>query len=141
MQVLYTFAPYLMNLKPNWDALGIFTSVACAIHCAILPLLVASLPIFGINIVENVKFEFFMIFLALAVGIYALYHGYKKHHHSLLPIGLFVTGVCFLFAKQLFSAWHILLLVPAVTLIVTAHWVNYRSCQKANHCHATDCNH
>lgn len=141
MQVLYTFAIHLMNLKPNWDALGIFTSVACAIHCAILPLLVASLPIFGINIVENVKFEFFMIFLALAVGIYALYHGYKKHHHSLLPILLFVLGICFLFAKQVFSAWHLVLLFPAVILIVSAHWLNYKNCRKADHCHTADCNH
>ena len=33
-----------MRLKINWDALGIATSLACAIHCAVLPLLLTSLP-------------------------------------------------------------------------------------------------
>ena len=42
-----------MNLKINWDALGITASLACAIHCALLPLFFTSLPILGINIIEN----------------------------------------------------------------------------------------
>ena len=44
-------------LKINYDALGIAASVACAIHCAVLPLLMSSLPILGINIINNVFFE------------------------------------------------------------------------------------
>jgi hypothetical protein len=52
----------------NWDALGIATSLACAIHCAILPLILSSLPLFGINIVDNIGFEYFMIFLAFPLA-------------------------------------------------------------------------
>ncbi len=49
--------PYLciMN-RINWDAWGVATSLACAIHCAVLPLLLSSLPVFGINIIENEPF-------------------------------------------------------------------------------------
>jgi hypothetical protein len=68
--------------KINYDALGIAASVACAIHCAILPLLLSSLPLFGINIINNTSFEYIMIFIALCIGLYSLWHGYKKHHHS-----------------------------------------------------------
>ncbi|HNE92671.1 MAG TPA: MerC domain-containing protein, partial [Chitinophagaceae bacterium] len=50
-----------MAFKINWDALGISTSIACAIHCAVLPLVVTSLPLFGINIIHNLWFEFSMI--------------------------------------------------------------------------------
>ena len=46
-----------MNIKLNWDALGIVTSIACAIHCALLPVLMSTLPVFGINIIDNVFFE------------------------------------------------------------------------------------
>jgi hypothetical protein len=42
-----------MSKKINWDALGIATSLACAIHCALLPLFLSSLPLFGVNIIEN----------------------------------------------------------------------------------------
>ncbi|TSA43005.1 MAG: MerC domain-containing protein [Chitinophagaceae bacterium] len=50
-----------MKIRLNWDAMGIATSVLCAIHCALLPVIMSSLPIFGINIVHNVFFEWGMI--------------------------------------------------------------------------------
>jgi uncharacterized membrane protein YoaK (UPF0700 family) len=134
-----TFA--LMNLKINWDALGISASVACAIHCALLPLIFTSLPLFGVDIIENIAFEYGMIILALVVGIYSLYHGYKKHHHNILPIALFILGITCLFAKQ---AWHELqyyFLVPALILVVLAHYINYRFCKVHNHAHKEDCDH
>jgi MerC mercury resistance protein len=116
----------------NYDALGITASIACAIHCAVLPLLLSSLPFFGINIINNTTFEFFMIFLALAIGLYSLIHGYKKHHHNILPIILFSCGISLLFLKQLFHTYFLLFLIPAVILIVSAHWLNYKSCRKAS---------
>lgn len=127
--------------KINYDALGITASLACAIHCAILPLVLTSLPVFGVNIINNYFFEYFMILLAFVVGIYALYHGYKKHHHKLLPVILFASGISLLLLKEMFHQFHLWLLLPAVLLIVTAHYINYRLCRKANHCHAADCNH
>ncbi len=130
-----------MALKINWDALGITTSLACAIHCAVLPLLLTSLPILGINIIENVAFEYFMIFLAMGIGTYSLYHGYRKHHHRLLPLFVFLVGIALLFAKQ---RWHYLqlwFLIPAVVAIIGGHYFNFRYCKKANHCHAQDCAH
>ena len=75
-----------MNFRFNWDAMGVATSLACAIHCAVLPLLLTSLPVFGVNIIENMNFEYFMIFLAAGIGGYSLWHGFRKHHHSYLPL-------------------------------------------------------
>ncbi|MEY2639089.1 MAG: hypothetical protein RIR90_571 [Bacteroidota bacterium] len=130
-----------MGFKINWDALGISASLACAIHCAVLPLVMSSLPIFGMNIIDNIRFEYFMIFLALGVGVYSLYHGWKKHHHSFLPIGLFVAGIALLFAKQIWHQWQLWFLIPAVVLIVLAHYINYQACRVHDHAHADDCNH
>lgn len=130
-----------MGFKINLDAIGITASLACAIHCAVLPLVMTSLPILGINIIHNHAFEYGMIFLAMAIGSYSLYHGYKKHHHQLLPLVIFIIGVLFLFAKQRWHDHEMWLLIPAVLAIVSAHYVNYLYCKKANHCHADDCNH
>lgn len=130
-----------MNLKFNWDALGIAASVACAIHCAVLPLIVTSLPLFGVNIIENVGFEYFMIALAFCIGAYSLYHGWRKHHHSFVPILVFSLGFVLLFAKQVWHQWQFWFLVPAVVLIVAAHFINYRSCRAHNHAHKDDCDH
>ncbi|MCC7524258.1 MAG: MerC domain-containing protein [Chitinophagaceae bacterium] len=125
----------------NYDFLGISTSVACAIHCAILPLVLTSLPVFGVNIIHNYYFEFGMIALAFAVGIYALYHGFKKHHRKTLPVFLFSGGISLLLLKELFHMYHLLLLIPAVILIVIAHYINYSLCRKASHCAADGCSH
>ncbi|AYD46478.1 MAG TPA: MerC domain-containing protein [Arachidicoccus soli] len=119
-----------MRLKINWDALGVGASVACAIHCAILPIILSSLPIFGINIIDNKGFEYFMIFAAFAIGAYALSHGYRKHHKSMLPLIIFSFGMIFLFSKEIWHQYSIILLVPAVTLIVAAHYINFKMCRK-----------
>jgi hypothetical protein len=113
-----------MKIKINWDALGISASVACAIHCAVLPLILTSLPVFGINIIENKSFEIFMIGLAFAVGFYSLWHGYKKHHQKTKPLYIFSVGICLLIAKEVWHEKAIIFLIPAVLLIVLAHYLN-----------------
>jgi len=120
-----------MNIKLNWDALGIFTSVACAIHCALLPVLLSTLPVFGINIIHNVFFEWGMIVLAFVVGSYSLFHGFVKHHRSLLPVLIFSAGFVFLVLKQFFVALEIPFLLIAVVLIISAHFYNYRLCHRS----------
>lgn len=120
----------LMNFKTNWDGLGIITSLACAIHCAILPLIATSLPLFGINIIHNNVFEWTMIGIAFAVGSYALFHGHIKHHRSFVPILMFSAGFVFLITKQIFHQYEVYFLIPAVLLIVSAHYYNYRLCTR-----------
>jgi hypothetical protein len=130
-----------MRTKVNWDALGMGTSLACAVHCALLPLFLSTLPLFGINIIHNPIFEGGMIALAFIIGCVSLYHGYKKHHHKLLPVFIFAAGIIFLVVKQFFTAYETWLLIPAVILIISAHLLNYRSCRVHDHGHEGDCNH
>ena len=130
-----------MGRKFNWDAAGIVTSLACAIHCAVLPLILSSLPVFGMNLIDNTAFEYFMIFLAFGIGAFSLWHGYRKHHHSYLPLVIFTGGIALLFAKQIWHHYQLMILPVAVILIISSHLLNYRSCRVHNHAHADDCNH
>ncbi|MBL0154735.1 MAG: MerC domain-containing protein [Chitinophagaceae bacterium] len=130
-----------MHSRINWDAMGIGASLACAIHCAVLPLITSSLPLFGINIIHNVYFEAGMIVLAFFIGSSALFHGYRKHHHRILPIALFTAGISLLVIKQFFHAWEIWFLIPGALGIITAHLLNFRFCRVHNHAHQDDCNH
>jgi hypothetical protein len=115
-----------MIRKINWDALGITASIICAIHCAILPLAVASLPILGINIIHNPVFEYGMILLAFLIGTRALWHGYRRHHRQTVPLLMFIIGLSFLVAKQVWHEYEFRLLPFAVILIVAAHILNFR---------------
>lgn len=125
------FAGYSSTMKLNWDALGIATSIACAIHCALLPVLASALPIFGINIIHNLFFEWGMIAIAFVVGSYSLFHGYINHHRSFVPVSIFSVGFIFLVLKQFFPRFEFLFLAVAVVCIITAHYYNYRLCHKS----------
>lgn len=119
-----------MAVKINWDGLGVITSIACAIHCVVLPLLITSLPIFGYNIIENPVFEWTMIGIAFFVGAYSLFHGYRIHHRSLMPVLIFTAGFILLVSKQFDPNHEAIYLVPAVALIISAHYINFRLCRK-----------
>ena len=125
----------------NWDAIGISASLACAIHCALLPLFFSSLPLLGINILHNYQFEFGMILVSFAIGAYSLYHGYKKHHHSYKPIILFSVGIAIMFSRMVFREIELYLLFPAAILIIYAHVNNHMRCRVHNHAHTDDCDH
>lgn len=119
-----------LKSKFNWDALGIFTSLACAVHCAVLPLLLTSFPLFGVNIIDNFAFEVFMILLAGGIGIYSLSHGFR-HSHNFLPVSMFFGGIVALVLKQIWHESQLWFLIPAVLLILSAHLMNYFTCRKA----------
>jgi hypothetical protein len=82
-----------------------------------------------------------MVALAFGIGSYSFYHGYRKHHHSKWPFLLFTAGIVLLIVKLFFVHYETWLLIPAVALIVSAHFINYRSCRVHNHAHADDCEH
>ena len=104
---------YGMKLNINWDALGVSASIACAIHCAVLPVIVTSLPFFGFDIIQNPFFEYGMILLAFLIGTYTLTHGFRDHHRRFLPLVIFSAGILFLLAKEAWHLMHTWLLVPA----------------------------
>jgi MerC mercury resistance protein len=116
----------MTSFKFNSDVFGIGTSIACAVHCAILPLFLSGLSVFGVNILHNFWFEGGMILLAFAVGILSLRHGYRRHHRSPVPFLLFSAGMIFLFAKQYWHVYELFLLPFAVILIISAHISNFR---------------
>jgi hypothetical protein len=110
----------------NWDGLGIFTSLLCAIHCAVLPLAVSFLPLLGLGFIRTPLFECGMIGLAFVIGTWALWHGFTHHHHRLTPWLLFVGGMILLIAKEIWGRYELYFLPFAVGLIISAHVVNYR---------------
>ncbi|MFN5134212.1 MAG: MerC domain-containing protein [Chitinophagaceae bacterium] len=132
-----------MNFRINWEALGVGASLACAIHCAVLPLFMSSLPLFGINIIHNIFVEVLLLGSAFVIGFTTLWHGYKKHHHKITTLVLFSAGMLLFTINQFVSFNHskLILITPAVVLVIAAHFLNHRYCVESKHCHKDDCNH
>ncbi len=125
-----------MIQKLNLDIVGIGASLLCAIHCALLPVLFTTLPLMGIELLENDQVELGFILFSLVVGCFGLYNGYKKHHHKKLPLLLFITGILLLFFANFFLEDSIESIVKMVgaAAIVTAHLNNWRSCRECKLC-------
>lgn len=128
-------------IRINYDALGIAASVACAIHCALLPIFLSSLPILGMDIIDNPFFEAAMIAMAAVIGFRSLRHGFRKHHHTRLPLIVFAVGICLLVLKQVWHEQQLLFLIPALLAILTAHILNIRQCRNTPHGHDASCRH
>lgn len=122
-------------LKVNYDKLGIITSIACAIHCAVLPVLFSTITFVGVDIVESPVIEYGMIALSLMLGIIAMRHGYKCHHKKILPVLLYTAGFMFLILNQIFKEQFVMLFIPAaVVLIIAAHGLNIYYCRIIKKC-------
>src|SRR6185436_14342964 len=122
--VAHKYLCRLMKLQINWNALGVSAAVACAIHCALLPLFITALPLFGIDFLDNIYFETGMILVAFIIGTLTLSHGYRKHHHKFSPLLLFIPGIALLAIKHFFIAYIFWLIIPSSVLIISAYYLN-----------------
>jgi predicted membrane metal-binding protein len=110
------------------DKIGMTASILCAIHCAVVPLLITSLPLFGLGFLANPWLEWSMILFALLIGVYAIGLSFFKHHHKRLPLILLIAGFIVIISGHLFiKDWREAIVVPVGGLLIaTAHVFNYR---------------
>lgn len=113
---------------PKLDHIGMTASILCAIHCAVVPLLITSLPFFGLGFLANPWLEWGMIIFALLVGIYAISFSFLRHHRKWLPLILLISGFAIIVSGHLFvTGWHEAIVVPIGGLMIAAaHVFNYR---------------
>lgn len=61
------------------DSAGFFASLACALHCALLPLLLLALPHTPLHILHEPVAEFLMVGGSFGLSLKALSNGFGKH--------------------------------------------------------------
>lgn len=117
--------------KLNLDVLGIGASLICAVHCALLPLLMTVLPLLGMEIFANEKLEYGLLTFTFLVGCTSLFRGYRYHHRHVKPLLVFALGFVLLLAGHFLaeSYWEPLLIAAGALLIVAAHVWNLRECR------------
>lgn len=108
--------------------MGMTASVLCAVHCALVPLLVTSLPLLGLGFLANPWFEWGMITFAVFLGFYAIGLSYFRSHHRILPLILLFGGFAIIITGHLYvTSWREAIIVPfGGLLIATAHFFNYK---------------
>ncbi|MDX2193917.1 MAG: MerC domain-containing protein [Gemmatimonadales bacterium] len=81
------------------DALGAGTSLACAVHCAALPLLGATLPALGLAWLGSEMFSWGAIATSALVVTIAMHRGWRRHAQR-APGLLAVLGLALLVAAE-----------------------------------------
>lgn len=123
--------------KINWDALGTGASLLCAVHCAVLPLLLGIIPFMNIHSLENPFIEYSLLSSSFFIGTIALYRGYKYHHRKSIPVCLFSIGFPILVLGHIGVSGTLaqVLIALAAVLISTAHilnWTAHKNCSSVS---------
>ena len=121
------------------DRVGATGSLLCAVHCALTPLLLASLPALGVTVWFNGSLEWALVLFVTLLGLFSLGWSYRRHR-ALHALALLVPGLLALWAGLLYPPLHESVVPHAVvmtfggTLVGLAHLVNLR----LNHGHVHD---
>ena len=74
------------------DSIGIFASIACAIHCAAMPFVIGFLPALGLSFLADESFHKWMAGVCFLVALAAFVPGFKRHRRC-LPGAIAATGL------------------------------------------------
>lgn len=69
-----------LNRTAVFDRAGMSASLACAVHCALLPVALAALPALGLAWLDSPWVDWSMVILALGIALRAHRGGYRLHH-------------------------------------------------------------
>jgi hypothetical protein len=116
----------------NWiaklDRIGMTASTICAIHCAAVPLLITSLPLFGLEFLAQPWLEWSMILLAFVIGVSAISLSFFRTHHRPLPLYILIIGfIIILLGHGFIHGWPEMIIVPIGGLCIAfAHFLNFK---------------
>lgn len=109
------------------DTVGFSASFLCAIHCSVLPLLLAATPVAGLGFLNESWVEYTVIGLSVLIAAWALRHGYRQHHRWLAG-GVALAGFGLILVAHLVRPeWlEITLTTAGATTVAIAHIVNWK---------------
>jgi len=128
-----------MNLaQPVFDRIAIGISTVCALHCAVLPIVVSLFPALISSFVDDHYFHLMLLWVIVPSSVIALFMGCKKHSDAYVFL-LGASGLLMLVGIGIFGhdlvgeAGEKIGTVFASFVIVFAHLRNHSLCRK-DHC-------
>ena len=130
-----------MNTQVNADKASITLSLACMIHCLLMPsFLVLTSGFFALSIDNELIHKTFLI-IVLPVSLYALISGYRNHkflsYFYLGTSGLWILVFAVFFGEGVLGefAEKSLTLLGSI-IVASSHYKNYKACKELDcSCH------
>lgn len=125
------------------DRMGATASLLCALHCALLPFVLALLPLLGLGFLADHRFERIFVACAAALASVTIFTAWRRHR-KLHALFLLVPGIALLLSGIVIDIdrreWlHTALVVAGGVLVASAHIVNLVLSHR--HVHTADCGH
>ena len=134
-----------------FDRMGMTLSMACAIHCLAMPVLIPLLPLLAGSFLTGETTESVILSVTLLIAAPTLFRGYLKHRKFRVP-AIFLLGLLFLALRpgafhhdhvHEGEVWHFVLAALAGFSLAIGHWINLRLCKSCpsckdgqSHCHS-----
>ncbi len=124
-------SPRQTHLAVVADSVGAIGAALCAVHCAIMPLLLALLPVAGVVVLGEPSAEFGYVAFASALGLFSLWRSFRRHR-AFRAFAFLGPGLVAVWAGMLAPGLHEDVVLHAATmtlggtLIAIAHLVNLR---------------
>ena len=128
--------PYEVQSVAILDRAGMSASLACAVHCAVFPLVLAALPALGLAWLDAAWVDWTMVLLAAGIALRAHRGGFTMHRRC-LPAGVAVVGlltivttICLLKGN---ASQHYIQASGAV-VVASSHFLNRHLCRTCTVC-------
>ncbi|MEG3191244.1 MULTISPECIES: MerC domain-containing protein [Novilysobacter] len=112
------------------DRVGFAASFLCAVHCALLPVLLGLIPALGLKIGGWIDFDQAFVVFASLLGATTLGLGYRRHRafHAwvLLVPGLLLVWVASFTALHDHTMTHVVMMTIGGLALAAAHLINLR---------------
>jgi len=123
-----------------FDALGIFASAVCMVHCLALPLVMAALPLTS-NWLGHDNVHYLLAGWVVLFCLAAIVPGYLKHRRANILICMLaglslVLGATFGLSFGISESVEVPMITVGNLLVIAAHWRN----RALNHAHV-NCHH
>ena len=125
-----------------FDRMGMTLSMACAIHCLVMPVLIPLLPLLASSFLTGETTESVILTGTLLIAAPTLFRGYLKHRKFRVP-AIFLLGLLFLALRpgafhhdhvHEGEAMHFVLAALAGFSLAIGHWLNLRLCKSCPSC-------
>ena len=125
------------NVSVWIDRTGVALSLACGVHCALVPLVIGAAALLPAKWLVSEQTELWLLAGSVAIALSSLLSGYWLKHHSKRCLAFFVPGLA-VFGLVLFGSINEQLepwvVVGGASLIAVGHLVNIRLCRQCVQC-------
>jgi hypothetical protein len=142
------------------DKLGASASFLCAIHCALMPIIVTLAPLMALSILASETFEWILFGISAILGTISICWGYRMHR-SRKAAAMLACGLALLAAGRMLHQHHThaveaqalvmashgehshssggadlytIILVTGGLAVMASHLINHRLCQSCKKC-------